>query len=54
MTEINEALLKRVSNEAKYLKQPDSRLSKDYKNYQEYFGAKLKQQESIMRDLKAH
>jgi len=54
MTEINEALLKRVGNEARYLKQPDARLSKDYKSYQEFFSAKLKQQESIMRDLKAH
>jgi len=42
-TEIYDAFLKRIGNEAKFVSQPDKRLSNEFKSYQEYFNAKLRQ-----------
>ena len=53
-TEIYDAFLKRIGNEAKFLNQPDKRLTNEFKSYSEFFNAKLRQQENIVKDLKAH
>lgn len=53
-TEIYDAFLKRIGNEAKFLSQPEKRLTNEFKSYSEYFNAKLRQQENIVKDLKAH
>ena len=39
--EIYDAFLKRIGNEAKFISQPDKRLSNEFKSYQEYFNAKV-------------
>lgn len=52
--DIYETFQKRISNEAKHLSNPEKRLSPEFKSYQEYFNAKLRQQENIMKDLRAH
>ena len=52
--EIYDAFLKRIGNEAKFLNTPDKRLSAEFKSYQEFFNAKLRQQENIVKDLKNH
>jgi len=33
---------------------PEKRLSAEFKSYQEFFNAKLRQQENVMKDLRAH
>jgi len=53
-TEIYNAFLARISNESKFLTQPDKRLTNEFKSYSEFFSAKLRQQENIVKDLKAH
>ena len=53
-TEIYDAFLKRIGNEAKFINQPDKRLTNEFKSYSEFFNAKLRQQENIIKDLKAH
>ena len=53
-TEIYDAFLKRIGNEAKFLNQPDKKLTNEFKSYSEFFNAKLRQQENIVKDLKAH
>ena len=53
-TEIYDAFLARISNESKFLTQPDKRLTNEFKSYSEFFSAKLRQQENIVKDLKAH
>jgi len=53
-TEIYDAFLKRIGNEAKFINQPEKRLTNEFKSYSEFFNAKLRQQESIVKDLKAH
>ena len=53
-TEIYDAFLKRIANEAKFLNQPEKRLTNEFKSYSEFFNAKLRQQENIVKDLKAH
>lgn len=53
-TEIFDAFLKRIGNEAKFLSQPDKRLTNEFKSYSEFFNAKLRQQENIVKDLRAH
>jgi len=53
-TEIYDAFLKRIGNEAKFINQPEKRLTNEFKSYSEFFNAKLRQQESIIKDLKAH
>lgn len=53
-TEIYDAFLKRIGNEAKFLSQPDKKLTNEYKSYQEFFRAKLVQQEGIVKDLRNH
>lgn len=53
-TEIYDAFLKRIGNEAKFQSQPEKRLTNEFKSYSEYFNAKLRQQENIVKDLKAH
>eukprot|EP00347_Sterkiella_histriomuscorum_P000891 403374126 len=52
--EIYDAFLKRIGNEAKFLNTPDKRLSNEFKSYSDFFNAKLRQQENIMKDLKSH
>jgi hypothetical protein len=52
--EIYDAFLKRIANEAKFLNTPDKRLSNEFKSYSEFFNAKLRQQENIVKDLKNH
>ena len=52
--EIYEAFLKRIGNEAKFINTPDKRLSNEFKSYSEFFNAKLRQQENIVKDLKNH
>lgn len=52
--DIYETFQKRIANEAKFLSNPDKRLSAEFKSYQEFFNAKLRQQENIMKDLRAH
>jgi intraflagellar transport protein 81 len=52
--EIYDAFLKRIGNEAKFLNTPDKRLSQEFKSYSEFFNAKLRQQENIVKDLKNH
>lgn len=42
-TEIYDAFLKRIGNEAKFLNQPDKRLTSEFKSYSEFFSAKLRQ-----------
>lgn len=41
-------------HEAHFLSNPDKRLSTDFKSYQEFFNAKLNQQQVIIGDLRAH
>ena len=53
-TEIYDAFLKRIGNESKFITQPDERLTNEFKSYTDFFNAKLKQQDSIVKDLKAH
>ena len=53
-TEIYDAFLQRISNESKFLTQPDKRLTNEFKSYSEFFSAKLRQQENVVKDLKAH
>jgi len=53
-SEIYDAFLKRIQNEAKYLNQADKRLSNEFKSYSDFFNAKLRQQENIIKDLKQH
>ena len=53
-TEIYDAFLKRIGNEAKFINQPEERLTNEFKSYTDFFNAKLKQQDSIVKDLKAH
>ena len=53
-TEIFDAFLKRISNEAKFLNNPDASLTAEFKSYSVFFNAKLRQQENIVKDLKAH
>jgi hypothetical protein len=53
-TEIYDAFLKRIGNEAKFINQPNNRLTNEFKSYSEFFNAKLRQQENIIKDLKAH
>ncbi len=53
-TEIYDAFLKRIGNEAKFINQPDKKLTNEFKSYQDFFNAKLRQQENIIKDLKAH
>ena len=53
-TEIYDAKLKRIANEGKFLTQPEKRLTNEFKSYSEFFNAKLRQQETIIKDLKAH
>lgn len=53
-TEIYDAFLKRIANEAKFLNQQEKRLTNEFKSYSEFFNAKLRQQENIVKDLKAH
>lgn len=33
---------------------PDKRLSNEFKSYQDFFNAKMRQQENIIKDLKNH
>lgn len=40
--------------EAKHLSDPQKRLSPEFKSYQEFFNAKLKQQEALIKDLRLH
>lgn len=42
-TEIYDAFLKRISNEAKFINQPEKRLTNEFKSYSEFFNAKLRQ-----------
>jgi len=53
-SEIYEAFLKRIGNEAKFISQPDKKLTNEFKSYSDFFGAKLRQQDNILKDLKAH
>jgi len=53
-TEIYDAFLKRIGNEARFINQPDKRLTNEFKSYSDFFNAKLRQQENIIKDLKAH
>lgn len=53
-SEIYDAFLKRISNEAKYINAPDKRFSNEFKSYSDFFNAKLRQQENLMKDLKNH
>ena len=46
--------MQRISNESKFLTQPDKRLTNEFKSYSEFFSAKLRQQENVVKDLKAH
>lgn len=39
--DIYETFQKRISNEAKYLSNPDKRLAPEFKSYQEFFNAKV-------------
>lgn len=52
--EIYDAFLKRIGNESRFLNTPDKRLSQEFKSYSEFFNAKLRQQENIVKDLKNH
>jgi hypothetical protein len=40
-TEIYDAFLKRIGNEAKFLNTPDKRLSIEFKSYSDFFNAKV-------------
>ncbi len=40
-SEIYDAFLKRISNEAKFVNTPDKRLSNEFKSYSEFFNAKV-------------
>lgn len=42
-TEIYDAFLKRIGNEAKFINQPDKKLTNEFKSYQDFFNAKLRQ-----------
>lgn len=53
-TEIYDAFLKRINNESKFMTQPDKKLTNEFKSYQDFFKAKLAQQENIIKDLKNH
>lgn len=53
-SEIYEAFLKRINNEAKFINQPDKKLTNEFKSYSDFFNAKLRQQDNILNDLKAH
>lgn len=53
-SEIYEAFLKRISNEGKFINQPDKKLTPEFKSYSDFFNAKLRQQDGILNDLKAH
>jgi len=52
--EIYDSFQRRIANEAKHISNPDKRLSAEFKSYQEFFNAKLRQQENVMKDLRAH
>ena len=52
--EVHDAFLKRINNEAKFVTQADKRLTQEFKSYQDFFKAKLQQQETIVKDLKSH
>lgn len=52
--DIYESFQKRLSNEAKHLADPNKRLSPEFKSYQEFFNAKLRQQEVLIKELRAH
>ena len=52
--EIYDAFLKRISNETKFVNQPEQRLTNEFKSYSEFFKAKLSQQDTIIKDLKPH
>jgi hypothetical protein len=41
-TEIYDAFLKRIGNEAKFINQPDKKLTNEFKSYQDFFNAKLR------------
>ena len=53
-SEIYEAFLKRIGNEQKFINQPDKKLTNEFKSYSDFFNAKLRQQDNILNDLKAH
>ena len=36
------------------MNQPEKRLTNEFKSYSEFFNAKLRQQENIVKDLRAH
>lgn len=42
-TEIYDAFLKRIGNEAKFINQPEKRLTNEFKSYSNFFNAKLNQ-----------
>ena len=42
-SQIYDAYLKRLSNEAKYINAPEKRLSNEFKSYSEFFNTKLRQ-----------
>ena len=52
--EIFDAFMKRIANEASFMNNPEKRLTNEFKSYSDFFTAKLKQQENIVKDLKAH
>lgn len=53
-SEIYESFSSRINSEAKHVSNPEKRLSAEFKSYQEFFNAKLRQQENVMKDLRAH
>lgn len=53
-SEIYESFSSRINSEAKHVSNPEKRLSQEFKSYQEFFNAKLRQQENVMKDLRAH
>ena len=52
--EIYDAFIKRIQNETKFANNPEQRLTNEFKSYSEFFKAKLNQQDTIIKDLKAH
>ncbi len=47
-SEIYDAFLKRIGNEAKYMNSQDKRLSSEFKSYQDFFNAKVSSKSSNM------
>lgn len=51
---IYDALKKTIQDESQFLKNPQSRLSPDFKSLSEMYSAKLEQEDEMIKDLKKH